>query len=617
MPDTLLRRLWLRISRLAGYYPRMLKLIWDADPRYALLAVIFSAAGATVPVAQIWISKVVVDRIVENVRSSSSAPPDWLSVLAPVGLVFIVWAAGNICQSISSGIREILGYRVRIHAEYLLLKKAAGLDIAFFEAPEFYDKLENARRENYRAHNLALLSLDFFSACLTFGLMMGLLTKLHPAAVLLLLLTSAPQVFISGYYAGRLFALEWGSTANRRMASYMSELLGSRDAVKEMRLFRLHDEFLVRFRRFWKGFLDEYGKLQFSQQIANFLSGILSMTGTALIWGYAAVQGVSGRITAGDVALAFQSSEQGRSDLNRLFLVAGTFYEHSLYAGNFFTFLDLQPDSVVGALSRRAEKGKAINKVPKQIRHGIEFRNVSFRYPNTERNVIKDLSFLIKAGESLAVVGENGAGKSTFVKLIARFYDPTEGAIYLDGRDLREYDLEDLHKEIGVIFQDFVHYNLTVAENIGVGHIDFIRDQNRILLAAQQGGALPIVEKLPKGLNSVLGRRFDDGVDLSGGEWQKLALSRAFMGDAQILILDEPTSALDALAEQDVYGRFSELTSGKTAIFISHRFSTVRMAKHIIVLDDGRLIEEGGHDALMNLNKRYAVMFNTQADRYK
>lgn len=613
MPDTPLRRLWLRISRLVGYYPRVLKLIWEASPRYALLAVVFSSAGAAAPVAQIWISKVAVDRIVENVRIASSSPPDWLSVLAPLCLIFLIWAAGSICQSISSGIREILGYRVRIQAEYLLLKKAAELDIAFFDAPEFYDKLENARRENYRAHNLALLSFDFFSACLTFGLMMGLLAKLHPAAVVLLLLTSAPQVFISGYYAGRLFALEWGNTANRRMASYMSELLGSRDAVKEMRLFRLHDEFLVRFRRFWKGFLSEYGKLQFSQELSNLLSGLLSMSGTALIWGYAVVQGVSGRITVGDVALAFQSAEQGRSGLNKLFLLAGTLYEHTLYAGNFFSFLDLSPDSVEGALSR----SEATMMVPKPITQGIEFRNVSFRYPNTDRDVLKDLSFFIKAGESLAVVGENGVGKTTLVKLLTRFYDPTEGAIYLDGRDLREYDLEDLHKEIGVIFQDFVHYNLTVAENIGVGHIDFIRDQNRILLAAQKGGALPIVEKLPKGLNSVLGRRFDDGVDLSGGEWQKLALSRAFMGDAQILILDEPTSALDALAEQDVYSRFSELTCGKTTIFISHRFSTVRMAKHIIVLAEGRLIEEGAHDDLMNLNKRYAVMFNTQADRYK
>lgn len=618
MPAPTIRKFRRRLIKLAGYYPRVIKLVWEANPRYALLAVIFSIAGAMVPVAQIWMSKVIVDRVVETIGASGrGAPFGWFSVLAPVGLVFLVWTAGNVCQSFSVGVREILGYQVRNHAEYLLLKKSAQLDMAFFEAPKFYDQMENARRENYRAHNLALLTLDIFSESISLVMMLALLLKLHPAAVFVLLLTSVPQVIIGGYYAGRIFALEYKATGNRRMASYMSELLGSRDAVKEIRLFRLHGEFLLRFRAFWKGFLDEFGKLQFSKEVANFLSGVLSMAGTAAVWGYAVVQGVSGRITVGDVALVFQAAEQGRTGLNRLFLTAGIFYEHMLFAGNFFGFLDLSPDSVKGALSHHDQDDKGPRPIPKPIRNGIEFRNVSFRYPGSDQLTINNLSFVIRAGESLAVVGENGAGKTTFVKLLARFYDPTEGAVYLDGTDLREYDPDDLHGEMGVIFQDFMRYNISAGENIGVGRLGSMRDPRRIFRAAKKGGAVPVIKKLPKGLNTVLGKMFDEGVDLSGGEWQKLALSRAFMREAQILILDEPTAALDALAELDIYKRFAGLSQGKTTIFISHRFSTVRMANHIIVLEKGRLIEEGGHDKLMGMNGQYARMFNTQAERYK
>lgn len=618
MPAATIRKLQRRLIKLAGYYPRVIKLVWEANPRYTLLAAIFSIAGAMVPVAQIWMSKVIVDRIVENIGTSSTgAPFDWPSVLAPVGIVFLVWTAGSICQSISVSVRELLGYQVRNYAEFLVLKKAARLDMAFFEAPEFYDRMENARRENYRAHNLAILTLDLFSEFISLAMMLGLLAKLHPAAVFVLLLTSVPQVLIGGYYAGRIFALESRTTGNRRMASYMSDLLGSREAVKEIRLFRLHDEFLQRFRGFWKGFLDEFGKLQFSKELATLISGFLSMAGTAAVWGYAVVLGATRRITVGDVALAFQAAEQGRNGLNRLFLIAGIFYEHTLFAGNFFSFLDLSPDSVKGALSHPNRDNKRACPVPRPVKDGIEFRNVSFKYPGSDQLIIKDLSFVIKAGESLAVVGGNGAGKTTFVKLLARFYDPIEGAIYLDGTDLREYDPDDLHREMGVIFQDFVRYNISAGENIGVGRLDFMRNTRRILRAAKKGGAASVIRKLPRGLNTVLGNKFDEGVDLSGGEWQKLALSRAFMREAQILILDEPTAALDAMAEYDIYERFAELTSGKTTIFISHRFSTVRMANHIIVLEDGRLIEEGRHDELMGLNGQYARMFNAQADRYR
>ena len=307
-----------------------------------------------------------------------------------------------------------------------------------------------------------------------------------------------------------------------------------------------------------------------------------------------------------------------RADLGELFKRGGIFYENSLFVSSLFQFLDLQPNAVEGALARpQPSTQQSPPPIPAPLKQGIEFRNVSFHYPGAERLVLQNVSFTLQPGSSVALVGDNGAGKTTLVKLLARFYDPTEGAILLDGRDLRDYDVAALQANIGVIFQDFVRYQVTAQENIGFGRVEEIDDLTRIIAAADKGGAVPVIEKLPNGYQTMLGKTFEDSVDLSGGEWQKIALSRAFMRDAQILILDEPTAALDAKAEYDVYLRFAELTGGKTTIFISHRFSTVRMAQHILVLADGRLVEEGTHDQLMALGGSYAEMFTIQAERYR
>ncbi|MFZ4660386.1 MAG: ABC transporter ATP-binding protein [Caldilineaceae bacterium] len=334
------------------------------------------------------------------------------------------------------------------------------------------------------------------------------------------------------------------------------------------------------------------------------------------IWLYAIVQAVLARITIGELTLIIQAVERVRTDLGELFKRGGIFYENSIFVSALFQFLDLQPNAVEGALARPQPSTQQAP-LPIPLKQGIEFRNVSFHYPGAERLVLQNVSFTLQPGSSVALVGDNGAGKTTLVKLLARFYDPTEGAILLDGRDLRDYDVAALQANIGVIFQDFVRYQVTAQENIGFGRVEEVDDLTRIIAAADKGGAVPVIEKLPNGYQTMLGKTFENSVDLSGGEWQKMALSRAFMRDAQILILDEPTAALDAKAEYDVYLRFAELTGGKTTIFISHRFSTVRMAQHILVLADGRLVEEGTHDQLMALGGSYAEMFTIQAERYR
>ena len=550
-------------------------------------------------------------------ETTPALPIDWYAVLTPVGALALVWGFGIACQSLSGRTKSLLSIQVRHHAEYLILQKATQLDIAFFESSRFYDQMDTVLRESYRAHNLAWRSIDMFRSLVGLSALLGLLLQVHPLATVVLLLTSIPRAILGGIFATRFYGLNTELAAARRMATYLAELISSRDAIKEVRLFGLDQPFLNRFRHFWCVYYNEEKKIRYAQEWTNLLLDLLSLIGTAGIWVYAIIQAVQSRITLGDVALVLQAAEQARTRLGGLFFEAGELYENSLFTTNLFHFLDLPPDSVEGALSRPQNPSKPLISVAQPIQQGIEFRNVCFRYPGSDRYILKNLSCSLPPGETIALVGENGAGKTTLAKLMVRFYDPTEGHISLDGKDLREYDLESLRRQFGIIFQDFVRFDLTARENIGMGQIELADDLERVKEAAELGGALSTIDRLPEKFDNMLGKRFDGGVDLSGGEWQKIALSRAFMRQAQILVLDEPTAALDALAEYEVYRRFAELTSGKTTLFISHRFSTVRTATHILVMGDGILKEEGTHDELMTLNGQYARMFNAQAERYQ
>ena len=456
------------IAQIIEYYPRCVRLVWDAAGPHAILALGVSILGAVVPAAQVWITKVVIDNVVSAVGDGGGAAVDWVGLLIPVAGVFGVWILGSICSAAATGLQEKVGFLAGNHSQYLILRKAAQLDIAFFENSVFFDEMEKARSEIYRSHNLAILSLLIVSSLTGLIAMLAVLLSVHWAAPIILLVTAAPQVIVGGHYAGRRYSLFGARASNRRMAEYLSRILASREAVKEIRIFALHEELLRRFRNFWELFSKETLRLRFAEERFGFLLGLITMLGTASIWAYAVVRAVGGHISVGTVALAFQAAEQARSGFSNLFGNLGFFYEHTIFAGILFRFLDLDPRSVEGAL------------------------------------------------------------------------------------------------------------------------------------------APPPASPAP-----------DEGVDLSGGEWQKIALSRAFMKEAEVLILDEPTAALDAFAERDVFSRFAELTSERTAIFISHRFSTVRMADHILVLHQGELVEQGSHEQLMAQNGRYAQMFNTQAKQYR
>jgi ATP-binding cassette, subfamily B, bacterial len=592
---------------------RMLGLVWQSGRTYALLAVLLALASSAVVPLQIWLTRLVIDGVSATAATGPPEDPDaWRALLAPLGGVFLVWMAGVVCESVSTQVRDLLCTRTRIHVECLILAKTADLDVAFFESPASYDRLDRANRLSFEAFNFALEGLRFLTSLLTLGALLAMLVQLHPLAAVVLLFTAAPLTAILVRTARRIRSLVSDHTPARRMARYLAGLLTARAAVSEVRLLGLHDRFIDAFRcAGLRQFRDER-RVRLSAEAASAGVGVLSMAGVAGIWLYSIVHAVLGRITLGDVALAFQAAEQARNRLAQLFQTFGWFYNTCLFVDDLFAFLDLDAASVDGALHRR---GRAAP--PDPITRSIEFRHVSFRYPGASRYVLRDISLELRPGETHALVGENGAGKTTLVKLLARLYDPTEGGILVDGTDLRDIDPQAWWQQTGVIFQDFMRYDLSVRENVGFGQLGHLDDSDRVAAAAEIGGAKELIESLPDGYDTILGKTFIEGVDLSGGEWQKLGLSRAFMRDAQLLILDEPTAALDALAESAVYERFDRLTRGKTTVFISHRFSTVRVADHILVLRGGELAESGTHQELMVRAGHYARMFLVQAERYR
>ncbi|NKB71998.1 MAG: ATP-binding cassette domain-containing protein [Candidatus Latescibacteria bacterium] len=606
---------WQTALCLLKNYPRVFRLVWDTNPLYFILALTLSVVAALLVPLQIWLTKLIIDGLAQ-LSQSPIEPVDWYAVLSPVGALAAAWILGLVCQNWANQIKSSLNLEVRQYTEYLILQKTTQLDIAFFESSPFYDQMDTVLREAYRATVLSWRSFDLIASLAGLGALLALLAHLHPLAVVLLIGTSFPQAILGGYFANRFYRHNTDRAQARRKALYLMELLSSREAVKEIRLFGLDKPFLQRFQQFWRQYYAGEREIRFAHQWISLVLALLSLLGTAAIWAYAIVAAVLQRITLGDVTLVLQASEQARGRLGGLFSEAGELYETSLFTTNLFDFLDLPADAVEGALQLPAKTRPPIP-VARPIRTGLEFCDVSFGYPGSDHLVLEHFSAHLPAGQTTALVGTNGSGKTTLAKLVARFYDPTHGHIKLDGHDLRDYELASLRDQLGIIFQDFLRFDLSAGENIGLGHIDRANDDNRITEAARLGGAQGLIEDLPQQYNQMLGKRFDGGIDLSGGQWQKFALSRAFMRDAQILVLDEPTAALDALAEYEMYRRFAELTTAKTTLFISHRFSTVRSAQHILVLDQGRLQEQGTHAELMARQGAYAQMFALQAERYR
>jgi ATP-binding cassette subfamily B protein len=498
------------------------------------------------------------------------------------------------------------------------MQHAATLDLAQFEDPEFYDHLERARRQTVGRIGLIAQLHGLAQDALTLITLSAALLAFSPWLMVLLVIAIVPSFLGETRFAAMEYSLLFRWTPERRQLDYLRWVGASDDTAKEVQLFGLAEWLTERYRVLSDRWYAENRKLATRKAV---VSSVLSFIGT--IGYYAAyiviiARAIAGSITLGSLTFLAASFSRGRDLIQRLLLGASAIYEQGLYLRDLFLFFEMKPtiSSPPGAPP-----------VPRPIRRGFVFENVGFKYPGSERWAVRHVSFTLGPGERIALVGENGAGKTTLTKLLARLYDPTEGRILLDDVDLREYDLASLRREIGVIFQDFVRYDMRFDENVGVGEIESVRGYldngasaeapEPLVHAADQSLASSLLPRLPAGYRQMLGRRFEDGVDLSGGEWQKVALARAYMRDAQVLILDEPTAALDARAEYEVFKRFSELMAGRMGVLISHRFSTVRMADRIVVLKGGEVVEQGTHENLVDAGGLYSELFGMQAVGYR
>ena len=589
------------------YVPALFKLIWQTNKRYMLVNIILRVLRSAVPLMLLYIGKQIIDTVVTALKSNEPThilenTTLWHYILIELGIVFVSEILGRSIALSESLLGDLFSNQTSLE----IMRHASTLDLFQFEDPIFYDKLERARRQT--TGRTVLMSQVFeqvqdFITILFLGV--GLLA-FSPWLILILLVAIIPSLFGEIYFNQKLYSLTLGWTPQRRELDYLRFIGASDETAKEIKIFGLVDFLVERFRKISDKYFNENKDIAVRRALIG--TG-LSILGTFAYYGayfFIVEQTLAKLITLGTMTFLAGSFERMRSLLQGIMLRFSRIAESSLYLKDYFDFLDMKPVS--------PNSGTA--QIPNPIKIGFTFENVSFKYLNSEKYAVRNLSFTLNPNEKLALVGENGAGKTTVVKLLARLYEPTEGRILLDGRDLREFDPILLRQSIGVIFQDFIKFQLVASENIAIGNIEQVKNNSLITNAAEKSLADSVVENLPEKYEQMLGRRFNNGVDLSGGQWQKIALARAYMRDAQLLILDEPTAALDARAEHDVFVRFSELTKGKMAVLISHRFSTARMADKILVLENGTLLEYGSHEELLELDGKYAELFNLQAAGY-
>jgi ATP-binding cassette subfamily B protein len=584
--------------------PPVLKIVWQSGPEVVIFGLVSRLFAALLPLALLWVPKLIVDAIVHAKVADQAVSPRlwWL-----VGLEFGLAVLGGVLARAIDYSDSLLADKYTRHVSIQVMKHAAELDLIAYEDPVFYDRLERARVQATDRLGMIQQIGRLIQLVITTTTLSVTIIVYSPWLMLLLVAGVLPAFLGESHFAFLGYAKNFRQTPVRRQLDYLRQVGGSKEAAKELKLFGLSQFLTQRFTKLSDGIYEENVALSRRKLVAGAFLSVIAFMGYYSAYVFVIWRTITGAYTIGLWYLLSGAILQASSNIQQIFSTVSGIADQALFLTDLLAFFDMQPTI--------QSKPNALP-APQPIVRGFEFRNVSFHYPGSSRMVLNGLNFHLHPGERVALIGENGEGKTTIVKLITRLYDPTEGQVLLDGVDLKAYRLEDLYREIGVIFQDFMRYEMTARENIAVGRIEEIDDLKLLEDAAQKSLADAVIAKIG-GYDQMLGRRFETGVDLSGGEWQKIALARAYLRDAQLLVLDEPTAALDARSEFEVFKRFAELTTGKMALFISHRFSTVRMADRIVVLEKGRIAEEGNHDQLARLGGRYKEMFEMQAASYR
>jgi ATP-binding cassette, subfamily B, bacterial len=585
--------------------PTVLGFVWESGRAVVVVGVAARVVASLLPPALFWVSKLIVDNIF---RVLTTHQPVGSRLWWLVAVEFALAIAAGLIGRLIDYLDALLAGKYTHYISIRVMEHAAGLDLLAYEDPVFYDRLERARvQATDRLYMIQAIGRLIQQAITTITLSISIMV-FSPWLLLLLVVGVIPAFVGETHFAFIGYAKNFRQTPVRRQLDYLRTLGGSKEAAKELKLFGLKGFLTDRFRSLSSQVYEEDVALARRKAISGSFLSAIGTAGYYTAYIFAVWKTVTGVFSFGTLTLLANAIREASSNLQQTFSTLSTIADQALFLTDLVAFFEMRP--------KVTSKPNALP-APRPITRGFEFRNVSFQYPGSSRLVLQEFNLHLHPGERIALIGENGEGKTTIVKLLTRLYDPAGGQILLDGIDLREYDLEDLYREIGVIFQDFMRYEMTARENIGVGLIDEVSNLPLLQRSAQKSLAHDVVQRLPSGYEQMLGRRFEGGVDLSGGEWQKLALARAYLRDAQVLVLDEPTSALDARSEYEVFQRFAALTAGKMALFISHRFSTVRMADRIVVLENGRIAEEGNHDALTRRGGRYAEMFELQAASYR
>ncbi len=609
--------------------PRVLGLVWEASPKLTIGLGAATVLYGMTPALTALTGKLLINSVVKAIQVHATpgladqtilaVPFPFVTIQSPLltttGAIialavvqFCIYALNSLLSTVRNITQQLLQEKVTLQIQLMVMDHAASLDLAFFEDSASYDLLRRAQNEaSTRPLSMVNGAFGLIQTAITFTTMVALLIGVSPLLALIALTSPIPAFVADTRFGWRGFNLaRWASPVRRRM-DYLTSLVTTDTFAKEVKLFGLGGFFVERFRLLANTYYSRQRRLVSTRYLVGFLWSSLTTLAGSVTYLYIALQAVADRLTLGDLTLYTQAASSVQGSIQGLLSGFSGMYEHNLYLSNLYGLLET-PVRITAPEQPRA--------LPQPLRGEITFDHVSFSYTGSGAQALRDVSFRISAGETIAVVGRNGAGKTTLVKLICRLYDPSAGRIFLDGIDIREFDPDDLRRVVGAMFQDYVTYQATAAENIGLGDLDNLESQLAVKEAAEKAGADELISRLADGFDTPLGRWFDGGANLSGGEWQKVALGRAFMRDARILILDEPTSALDAQAEYELFARLRQLSEGRTAIYISHRFSTVRQADRILFLETGELVEEGTHEELMALGARYAHLFNLQAAAY-